>query len=127
MQVSLTTTVDRPVEEVFALMADVRNETRWNTQVSRAELLTSEPVAKGSRFMTVNRGQEYAAEIVEFLPDEAVTFEVTGKQMDITARMTFTGDGSTTRMHGTFELRPKGPMKLLLPVLGPAIRKDMPK
>ena len=49
-----------------APLADVRNEPRWNDQVSRSELVSSGSIAKGSRFKTVNRGYEYDAVITTY-------------------------------------------------------------
>ena len=34
-------------------MADVRNVTRWNESVSRAELTSDDPIGHGSQFFTV--------------------------------------------------------------------------
>ena len=84
-------------EAAFDLMADARNEPQWNSQVSRSELLSSEPIAEGSRFETVNRGQTYEATITTFDRPSRLTFEVTGKGMDITATFAFTAGSRTSR------------------------------
>lgn len=50
MKVRATTAIDQPVSDVFLLMADNRNEPRWNSNLSDSELLTAEPIGLGSRF-----------------------------------------------------------------------------
>lgn len=40
----------RPVEEVFAFVADERNEPRYNPRMVSAELTSGEPIGPGSRF-----------------------------------------------------------------------------
>jgi len=50
-----------PAEQAFDLMADARNEVRWNLRVSRSELVSGDLIGAGSRFLTVNRGQECEA------------------------------------------------------------------
>jgi uncharacterized protein YndB with AHSA1/START domain len=128
MQVDVDVTVNRPVEEVFDAMADARNEPSWNSQVSKTELVSGEPIGQGSTFKTVNRGQEYDAVITAYDRPGELAFTVTGKPMTIVAHLSFhdLGNGST-RLAGSFEFEPKGFMKLMLPLLGGAIRKDFPK
>lgn len=41
-----------PPATAFDVLADVRNETQWNADVSKAELTTDEPIGQGSRFIT---------------------------------------------------------------------------
>lgn len=111
----------------FDKMADARNEMHWNSKVTRSDLVSEEPVQQGSRFQTVNRGQLYDATITEYDRPNRVSFEVTGKQMDITTTFTFAADGSGSVVHGTFDFRPKGMLKVVFPVMRPMIRGDLPK
>jgi len=114
-------------EVAFDAMADARNETRWNSKVTRSDLMSDEPIGQGSRFQTVNRGQPYEAEITEYDRPSTVTFEVTGKQMDITTTFVFVADKDGTAVHGEFDFRPKGLLKIMFPLMRPMIRRDLPK
>jgi hypothetical protein len=114
-------------EVAFDAMADARNETKWNSKVTRSELVSSEPIGQGSRFRTVNRGQTYDATITDYERPSRITFEVTGKQMDITSTFTFAGEAQETAVHGTFDFRPKGALKALFPLLRRMIARDLPK
>jgi len=114
-------------EVAFDKMADARNEVRWNSKVSRSDLMSGEPVQRGARFQTVNRGQPYDAIITEFERPSRVSFEVTGKQMDITTTFTFAPGGPGTVLRGEFDFRPKGFLKVLFPLMRPMIRGDLPK
>lgn len=117
--------IDCPSTTAFDLMADARNETRWNGSVSRAELTTDEPVGKGSQFIVVNRGREDEATITGFDRPEHLEFAVTSKSMDIAITYTFAEtDGKTTAV-GNFDAQPKGVMKALLSLLMPVIRRDL--
>jgi hypothetical protein len=112
----------------FDAMADVRNETQWNGQVTRAEMVSSGSIAKGSRFQTVNRGYEYDAVLTTYERPKRLEFEVTGKQLDISVGFRFEAAGpGRSRMHGEFDMRPKGFMKLLFPLMKPLVRRDFPK
>jgi len=111
--------------KAFDLMADVRNLPRWNEGASRAELLTEEPIGQGTRFVTVNRGQEMTSEVTRFDPPDRLDFDVTSRFMDVGSAFTFTpADGGTT-LAIEFEPRPKGVMKVLFPLLSPVIRRDL--
>lgn len=63
MQVVVNQQIACAPEVAFDLMADVRHEPEWNSQVSRAELTSGEPIAAGSRFVIVNRGEAFDATI----------------------------------------------------------------
>jgi hypothetical protein len=116
------------VERVFDVMADARNEARWNDQVSRSELVSAEPIAQGSRFVTVNRGAEYDAVISTYDRPRRLAFTVRGEAMDIDACFAFEAAGSErTRLHGEFDMRPKGFMRVIFPLMSPLVRKDFPK
>ena len=114
-------------EVAFDAMADARNEVRWNSRVSRSDLVSGEPVQQGSRFQTVNRGQSYDATITEYQRPGRLTFEVTGKQMDITSTFSFEANAKGTLLRGEFDFRPKGLVKAMFPLMRPMIRGDLPK
>jgi len=126
--VSVSLDVSRPRQQVFDLMADARNEPRWNSQVSATDLVSDEPVGAGSRFTTVNRGQSYDVLITTYTPSDELVFAVDGKPMTITGRLLFTDtpDGGT-HLSAEFTMQPKGFLKVLFPLMGPAVRKDFPK
>jgi len=116
-----------PIEKAFDLMADARNEATWNSPVSRAELLSEEPVRPGSRFLILNRGQEYIGTIARHERPHQVTFEVTGKHLDITGSFSFATDGDGTGLDAEFDFRPRRAMKLLFPLMAPLVRRDLPR
>ena len=127
MQVEAQTTIAVATEVAFDCMADVRNETSWNSQVSRAELRSGEPVGRGTIFVTTNRGRDYEATITTFDRPGRLVFDVRGDRMDMTASFAFAAEDGGTRLAGVFDLRPKGVMRLLLPLLLPAVRRDQAK
>ncbi len=66
MRVTTTTRINCPPENVFDTLADLRNDTQWNSRVSRAELLSPEPIGLGSRFAIVNGGTPYDVTITTY-------------------------------------------------------------
>jgi hypothetical protein len=47
--------------------------------------------------------------------------------MDITAAFAFQPEGGGSRLVGEFDMRPKGFMKLIFPLMKPAVQKDLPR
>jgi hypothetical protein len=107
-------------------MADARNELAWNSKVSRSELISDEPIGKRTEFTTTNRGQQYVAFITTYDRPNHVGFNVVGKALEINASMRFAESADGTRMAAQFDLQPKGIMKLMMPLMAGAIRKDFP-
>jgi hypothetical protein len=55
-----------------------------------------------------------------------LVFEASGKP-DLTIACTFTPRGDETELESDFDFRPRGALKVLLPLLAPVIRRDVPK
>ena len=127
MTLDVSQKVDVTADVAFDAMADARNEVHWNSKVSRSDLVGNEPIQQGTRFQTVNRGQTYDATITEYERPSRLTFEVTGKQMDIITTFTFSDGADSTVLGGDFDFRPKGLLKAIFPLMRPMIRGDLPK
>jgi polyketide cyclase/dehydrase/lipid transport protein len=115
-----------PPEQVFDMVADMRNETEWNSRVSSAELRSPEPIALGSRFAIVNGGTSYDVTITSYERPSRLVFEASGNP-DLTIAYSFTPAGEGTALESDFDFRPKGFLKVLMPLLSPVIRRDVPK
>ena len=126
MRVTATTRIACPPEEVFDTLADLRNDTRWNSRVSSAELRSAEPIGLGSRFAIVNGGTAYDVTITGYDRPSRLELEASGNpELTIACTVTPTGDG--TELESDFDFRPKGALKVLFPLLAPVIRRDVPK
>ena len=126
MQVTTRTRIACPPEQVFDTLADLRNETQWNSRVSSAELLSGEPIELGSRFSIVNGGTPYEVTITTYDRPSRLVVEASGKP-DLTIAYTFTPTGEGTDLESVFDFRPRGVLRMLFPLLAPVIRRDVPK
>ena len=75
MRVTATTRIACPPENVFDMLADLRNDRQWNSRVSRAELRSPEPIEVGSRFAIVNGGTAYDVTITTYDRPSRLVFE----------------------------------------------------
>ena len=126
MHVTTTTRIACPPEKVFDMLADLRNDTRWNSRVSRADLRSPEPIGLGSRFAIVNGGTPYDVTITSYDRPSRLVFEASGKP-DLTIAGALTRRGDETELESDFDFRPRGALKVVFPLVAPVIRRDVPK
>ena len=114
-------TIDRPVQEVFDFVADECNEPRYNPRMLRAEKLSPGPVGLGSQFRAEMRTRPRPV---------VMTTENTGydrprrlastthlSTMDIQGTLTFDPVPTGTRMRWSWQLQPRGVLKLMIPLV----------
>ncbi len=115
-------TIDAPVEEVFDLVADERNEPRYNPRIRRAEMVTDGPVGPGTRFVAepkgMGAGAEMTLEVVEYDRPHRLHNLVRSSYMHVDGTLTFEDVDGTTRLAWDWDMGLVGPMRLLSPVLG---------
>ncbi len=109
----------------FDLLADVRNETRWNKGVSAAQLRSEEPIGEGSKFVTVYRGTDNDVTIAEFDRPRRLVVAAGNNRIDIDTTYTFTGENGGTRVVVSTDMRPKGFVAVLAPVLRLFMRREL--
>ncbi|HSR24533.1 MAG TPA: SRPBCC family protein [Candidatus Eisenbacteria bacterium] len=114
--------IDRPVEEVFDFVADERNEPQYNPGMTRAEKITPGPIGEGTRFAAEMVGMGRVAEMtIEFTGYERprrLTSATHMSAMDVYGGLLFEPVPGGTRMRWRWELRPRGLLKLLGPLVG---------
>ncbi|HET7518364.1 MAG TPA: SRPBCC family protein [Actinomycetes bacterium] len=113
--------INRPVEEVFDFVADERNEPRYNPAMVRAELLTPEPVGLGSRFRAEMRTRPrpvvMTTENTGYERPRRLASTTRLSTMDIQGALTFDPVPGGTRMRWSWQLQPRGLLKLMSPLL----------
>jgi uncharacterized protein YndB with AHSA1/START domain len=126
VRVTTTTRLACPPEQVFDTVADLRNETQWNSRVSSAELRSAEPVGLGSQFEIVNGGTPYQVTITTYERPSRLVLEARGNP-DLTIAYAFVPSGDGTQLDSDYDFRPRGFLKVLFLLLAPVIRRDVPK
>lgn len=120
--------IARPVEEVFDLVADERNEPRYNPAMTQVRVLTDGPPGVGTRYaatMAAARGQsvDMTIEVTGFDRPRRLASTTRTPTMLIAGALTFEPDGTGTRLRWRWQLTPRGPYRLLSPLLGPIGRR----
>jgi uncharacterized protein YndB with AHSA1/START domain len=118
-----TTTIRRPVTDVFVFATDPTKESRWHTDVASASIQGSSPPSVGSRidyrFSRSGGGGGATAEITALEPGLVQTIAVEhgpmGTKPTITLRFASTADG--TRFTREVSIMTSGASRVFEPVL----------
>jgi Polyketide cyclase / dehydrase and lipid transport len=110
-----------PAGVVFDYVADQSNEPQYNPRMVRAEKVTPGPVGKGTRFRSAvaSRGRtvEMLIEVTGYDRPHHLASITTMQQADISYTLTFEPVASGTRMQWSGQVRPRGALKMLGPVV----------
>jgi uncharacterized protein YndB with AHSA1/START domain len=113
--------IGRPVDVVFDYVADQRNEPRYNPHMVRAEKITAGPVGLGTRFRSavasMGRTAEMLIEYTGYDRPRRLASTITMQQADFSYTLTFEPAGTGTRMRWSGQVRPKGAVRLLKPLI----------
>lgn len=113
--------IKRPREEVFDFVADERNEPRYNPRMIRSEKVTDGPVGQGSCFRAeiMTRGGKAEMTIQNTAYDRPRRLASTTylSNMEIRGALIFDRVPDGTRLQWVWELRPRGLLKVMSPVV----------
>lgn len=110
-----------PVEQVFDVVADERNEPRYNTRIAWAEKTSAGPVGRGSTFVAEPRGMgprgAMTVEVVDYDRPERLATSVRSTYMVVDGTLTFAPVEGGTRMHWSWNMHLRGPSRVLTPLM----------
>jgi short-subunit dehydrogenase len=113
--------IERPVEEVFDYVADQRNEPIYNPQMLHSEKITDGPIGVGTRFRAMARSGrrpvEMLMEVTEFKRPTKLGSRTTMSTVDVDGGLTFEPLAEATRMRWSWEVSPRGPLRLFGPLV----------
>ena len=129
IDVTVSTTVNRPVTEVFAFVAEMENESQWHTDVLAAERLTDGEVGRGTHYTVQFRPQpmspaEATVEIVDFEPGRRIVSESDMGSMKPTVSHLFEEATGGTRVTRRIQIETSGPMTLMSPIMRRMVRRS---
>jgi carbon monoxide dehydrogenase subunit G len=119
--------VARPTEDVFAYLADVTNEAKWNPWAKWVRRLDEGPIGPGAVFRGSYQGfGELDQDLTDYEPPRRLTYHSVPKGMR-DARMTFELEpaGGSTKVTVTGVAQPAGVMKLMEPVMSLRMRPHL--
>jgi uncharacterized membrane protein len=129
IDVETSVEIARPVQEVFAFVADQTNAPQWQTDLHEVRRLTDGPIGVGSEheFVRTFAGRRLASRnrFVAFEPGRYVKFEIPSGWISGTASYrTEASSSAGTVLTSRMEFRVRGPLSLLEPVLSRLLAKN---
>jgi uncharacterized protein YndB with AHSA1/START domain len=122
----LSQVIDRPVPQVFAVIADVANLAKWNPTIKSARKTSAGDVGEGTQFeMEVDGFGAVPQTLEEFERDRRARYVPHFKVMAGGHRFTLTAEGDKTRVDHELEMSPKGFYVLMSPFMGMMGRKNL--
>ncbi len=113
--------IERPVEEVFDFVADQRNEPIYNPRMLHSEKITDGPVGVGTRFRaTTQSGRreiEMLIEVTEYQRPSRFGSRTTMSTAEVDGGLTFEPVDGATRMSWSWDVRPRGSLRILAPLV----------
>jgi carbon monoxide dehydrogenase subunit G len=120
-----TLTIRRPVEDVFAFLADFENIPKWNYAILQTKQTSPGPVGVGTTYRqlrSIPRRSEEGFEVTGFEPTSRL--EIHGDIGPFTATISYllapVGDG--TRLTNRVDLQPSGALRLLAPLAASRVK-----
>lgn len=110
--------ISRPAEDVFDYLTDISREVEWNPKTRRVEKLSSGPIGAGTRFSAEwIKNNPMVVEYIAFERPTAWTSLARSRRLDVKSegRISLIENGSHVVIRT--EMRPKGLLALLLPVM----------
>jgi uncharacterized membrane protein len=113
--------IKRPVEQVFDYVADQRNEPIYNPRMLRSEKITDGPIGIGTRFRATTqsgwREIEMLIEVTEYQRPRRFGSRTTMSSADVDGGLTFEPVNGATRMSWSWDVRPRGSLRILAPLV----------
>jgi uncharacterized membrane protein len=120
-RVEVSTTIKRPVEDVFAVISNVENNPKWSSAALEAKQTSPGPIGVGTTAHFVGkllgRRIESDSVVTEFVANRKWTFESKSGPFPITGTNTVEPIDGGTRVTVTFDVQPGGFFKLAEPLL----------
>ena len=121
--------MNRPVEEVFAYVADPANLGEWQTNLVSVTKETEGPVRSGTRFREVRRAPfgrtvEASVEVSGYEENRRFDLRIVSGPLPIDGRNEFTAVDGATRIEFAAEGELRGALRLAGPVLGRLLHRQ---
>lgn len=114
-------TIDAAVDEVFDMVADERNEPRYNPRIVRAQKVSGGPVGAGTKFVAEPKGMgsrgEMTLTILAYDRPHRLHNVVRSSYMRVDGILTFEAVEGGTRLSWDWKMDLVGPMRVFTPVL----------
>lgn len=129
VDVTVSTKINRPVDQVFAFVADMENEPQWHTDALEVKRLSEGQVGKGTSFQVQFKPSpmgpsEGTVELVEFEPGRRIVARSELGNMKPTVTHVFEAADGDTSVTRRIQIETSGLMMMLMkPMMKMMVRR----
>lgn len=120
-KIAVSTVINRPVEEVFAVLSNEENRPKWSSTTMEVKKTSEGPIGAGTTWRGVDRifGRRMERESVftEFEPNRKITQKSTSGPVPFEVQLMYEPVEGGTRVIVITEAQPRGLFKLAGPLL----------
>lgn len=117
----LNTVINRPIEEVFAILANLENDLRWRNEWVDARKTSDGPIGIGTHFSLIAKtfGQriETVYETIQYEPNRIAAWKAMSGPLPLTFQRTLEHVDGGTRVTVRYEVELRGFFKLAMPFM----------
>lgn len=123
-----TESIARSPADVFAFVADVRNDPQWHTDILEAQLTCGTSVANGTTFTTRFKPfmglSEGTGVVTAYEPPRRFVVQERMGKFEPKTILIIEPDGSGSQITRRVEMEPAGLLRLVAPFMGGTMRKQ---
>lgn len=127
INVEVSTTIEKPVSEVFAFVRDEHNIPKWDPDLLTVTKTSDGPIGKGTTFNLEIKpfmGEtEGHGEVLAYEQDQRIELQFVMGKLSPHVFHLFEPAAGGTRFTRRVEMQPTGVMRLMSPLMGPMMRK----
>jgi uncharacterized membrane protein len=131
----LSIVINRPIEEVFAILANLENDAKWRREWVEAKKTSEGPIGIGARFSLFSelfgRRIEAVYEVTKYAPNHTAAWKTVSGPLPLTFQRTFERVEGGTQVTIRYEAEIRGFFKLIKPLVVSAgkraLQGDFPK
>jgi uncharacterized membrane protein len=121
--------IHRPVEEVFAFVADLSNGPKWQDGLIEVRQLTGGPLRVGTQHTAVRkflgRRLEVTTEFIRYEPNEIVTFTANSGSLRVQTSYVTEATAKGTRLTCRMQMEQGGLFSLTEPLIARSVRSGI--
>jgi len=129
MKIETSIVINRPLEEVFAVLSNIENNPKWSSAFLEAKKTSAGPIGVGTTWRVVQKalGQriEGEAEVTEYEPNRKCALKSRSGPIPAKIRQTFEPVEGSTRVSVVFEAEPGGFFKLAEPLVMSMLKRTL--